>query len=190
MHVLLRREDIVLEPALQGHATGLSRNVLLGGHVGTTHTGLVLVEITDGAVDQHLHSYEGSFYVLSGEPVLYCSQCVRLHLRKESAAIEEHVAQAREIRQRTRRRDWGCRIASLFLPGAHLAISGRSLASFSTLFLFLFFVAVAAINVTFFDVRPLPPPHGRRLILYAPLAAAALVWLGSQGSAWKESHGP
>jgi quercetin dioxygenase-like cupin family protein len=71
MHVLIRREDVTLAPALQEHSTGLSRNVLLGGHTGTTHTGLTLVEMTDGSVDQHLHSYEGSFYVLSGEPVLY-----------------------------------------------------------------------------------------------------------------------
>jgi len=33
--------------------------------------GLTLVALEDGQVDSHLHSFESSFYVLSGEPVLY-----------------------------------------------------------------------------------------------------------------------
>ncbi len=32
---------------------------------------LMLVSLVDGHVDEHLHSYETSFYVLEGEPVLY-----------------------------------------------------------------------------------------------------------------------
>ena len=40
-------------------------------HTGATHTGLVLVELAGGGhVDTHLHSYESSFFVLDGEPVL------------------------------------------------------------------------------------------------------------------------
>jgi quercetin dioxygenase-like cupin family protein len=71
MYVLLRREEIALAPALEDHSTGLTRAVLIGGHNGSTHTGLTLVELSDGSVDSHLHAFEGSFYVLSGEPVLY-----------------------------------------------------------------------------------------------------------------------
>jgi quercetin dioxygenase-like cupin family protein len=71
MHVLIRREDIELERALPEHSTGLRRAVLLGGHNGTTHTGLTSVELTDGYVDSHVHSYETSFYVFEGQPVLY-----------------------------------------------------------------------------------------------------------------------
>jgi quercetin dioxygenase-like cupin family protein len=71
MHVLIRREDIRLEPALTEHSVGLRRCVLLGGHNGTTHTGLTLVELTDGYVDCHVHSYETSFYVFEGQPILY-----------------------------------------------------------------------------------------------------------------------
>jgi quercetin dioxygenase-like cupin family protein len=70
MHTLIRREEIELEPAAAGHASGLTRAVLLGGHTGTTHTGLSLIEL-DGEVDCHVHSFETTFYVLSGEPVLY-----------------------------------------------------------------------------------------------------------------------
>ena len=68
---LIRREEITLEPALPEHSEGLTRAVLIGGDTGATHTGLTLVELEDGHVDTHLHSFESSFYVFSGEPVLY-----------------------------------------------------------------------------------------------------------------------
>ena len=71
MHILIRREEIDLVPALPDHSAGLTRAVLIGGHNGSTHTGLTLVELVDGHVDTHLHSFESTFYVLSGEPVLY-----------------------------------------------------------------------------------------------------------------------
>ena len=71
MHLLIRREDVKLEPALPDHSAGLTRALLIGGHTGSTHTGLTLVELSDGHVDCHLHSFETTFYVLSGEPVLY-----------------------------------------------------------------------------------------------------------------------
>ena len=32
---------------------------------------LTLVSLVEGYVDEHLHSFETSFYVLEGEPVLY-----------------------------------------------------------------------------------------------------------------------
>ncbi len=71
MHLLIRREDVKLEPALPERSAGLTRAVLIGGHTGSTHTGLTLVELNDGHVDCHLHSFETTFYVMSGEPVLY-----------------------------------------------------------------------------------------------------------------------
>jgi quercetin dioxygenase-like cupin family protein len=71
MHILIRREEIELVPALPDHSAGLTRALLIGGHNGATHTGLTLVELTDGHVDSHLHSFETSFYVLAGEPTLY-----------------------------------------------------------------------------------------------------------------------
>ncbi|HKI92544.1 MAG TPA: cupin domain-containing protein [Gaiellaceae bacterium] len=71
MHVLIRREEIELVPALPDHSSGLTRAVLIGGHTGSTHTGLTLIELKDGHVDRHLHSFETSFYVLEGEPTLY-----------------------------------------------------------------------------------------------------------------------
>jgi quercetin dioxygenase-like cupin family protein len=67
---LVRKAEIELVPALGGRSSGLRRCVLVGGDTGATHTGLVTVELEDGHVDTHLHSYESSFFVLSGEPVL------------------------------------------------------------------------------------------------------------------------
>ena len=71
MHILIRREEIELTPALPDHSSGLTRALLIGGHNGATHTGLTLVELADGHVGMHLHSFETTFYVLSGEPALY-----------------------------------------------------------------------------------------------------------------------
>jgi len=71
MHTLIRREDIELVPALPAQSSGLIRAQLIGGHTGATHTGLTLVELADGYVDCHVHSFESTFYVLSGEPILY-----------------------------------------------------------------------------------------------------------------------
>jgi quercetin dioxygenase-like cupin family protein len=71
VHTLIRREDVELVPGLPDHSTRLRRALLIGGHTGATHTGLTLVELADGHVDTHLHSFETSFYVLEGEPVLY-----------------------------------------------------------------------------------------------------------------------
>ncbi|MDX6513405.1 MAG: hypothetical protein QOE36_2909 [Gaiellaceae bacterium] len=71
MHTVIRAEEVELVPALPERSSGLTRALLLGGHTGTTHTGLMLVELDGGHVDEHLHSFESSFYVFSGEPVLY-----------------------------------------------------------------------------------------------------------------------
>lgn len=70
-YTLIRREDVQLVPALPGRSAGLTRAALIGGHTGSTHTGLTLIELADGHVDTHLHSFETSFYVLSGEPAVY-----------------------------------------------------------------------------------------------------------------------
>ncbi len=76
---LVRREDVQLAPALPGRSGGLTTCRLVGGALGSTHMALTLVSLVDGYVDEHLHSYETSFYVLEGEPILYfAGQGVRL----------------------------------------------------------------------------------------------------------------
>ena len=73
---LVRREDIELRPALPGHSSGLTTCRLVDGSLGSTHMALTLVSLVDGHVDEHLHSFETSFYVLDGEPVLYLTVAV------------------------------------------------------------------------------------------------------------------
>lgn len=68
---LVRREDIVLADALPGRSGGLTSCRLVDGSLGSTHMALTLVSLDGGHVDEHVHSFETSFYVLEGNPVLY-----------------------------------------------------------------------------------------------------------------------
>jgi quercetin dioxygenase-like cupin family protein len=68
---LVRREDVELRAALPGHSTGVTTCRLVDGTLGSTHMALTLVSLVEGNVDEHLHSFESSFYVLDGEPALY-----------------------------------------------------------------------------------------------------------------------
>jgi quercetin dioxygenase-like cupin family protein len=68
---LVRREDVELTGALPGRSAGLTTCRLVGGALGSTHMALTLVSLVDGHVDEHVHSFETSFFVLEGEPVLY-----------------------------------------------------------------------------------------------------------------------
>ena len=68
---LVRREEIELADALPGRSSGLTTCRLVDGPSGSTHMALTLVALADGHVDEHLHSFETSFYVLEGNPVLY-----------------------------------------------------------------------------------------------------------------------
>jgi quercetin dioxygenase-like cupin family protein len=68
---LVRREDVELAPALPGRSSVRTTCRLVGGNLGSTHMALTLVSLVEGHVDEHLHSFETSFYVLEGEPILY-----------------------------------------------------------------------------------------------------------------------
>jgi quercetin dioxygenase-like cupin family protein len=68
-----RAREVELAPAagLEAHVSGLRRATLVGRQVGSVHTGFALVELEPGgAVNEHLHSTEQSFYVLRGQPCL------------------------------------------------------------------------------------------------------------------------
>ena len=71
MYALIRRESIDPVPAQEGHTVGFGRYPLVGGATGSVHMGLGLASLRDGYVDEHLHSFEESFYVLEGEPVIF-----------------------------------------------------------------------------------------------------------------------
>jgi quercetin dioxygenase-like cupin family protein len=68
---LVRREDVELADALPGRSSGLTSCRLVGGTLGSTHMALTLVSLVEGHIEAHAHSYETSFYVLEGEPLLY-----------------------------------------------------------------------------------------------------------------------
>jgi quercetin dioxygenase-like cupin family protein len=58
-------------PAFAAHSAGFTRTQLLGGRHGAIHTSTGICDLVPGGrIDPHVHSYEESFYVLAGSPVL------------------------------------------------------------------------------------------------------------------------
>jgi quercetin dioxygenase-like cupin family protein len=68
---LVRREDVLFAAQHAGRAEGFELCPLVDGPTGSTHMRLALCVLADGHVDTHVHSYEESFFVLDGGPVLY-----------------------------------------------------------------------------------------------------------------------
>lgn len=71
MHYLRRAEDIRLVPAYLGNSKDFTRSSVIDASTGSVHMGVGVCELkSGGSVDNHLHSFEESFYILEGEPVL------------------------------------------------------------------------------------------------------------------------
>jgi quercetin dioxygenase-like cupin family protein len=71
MHHVLRSDEIRPTPAYPDHSAGFSRCSLIDRSCGSVHTALGLCTIeAGGRIDTHVHSFEESFYVLEGEPIL------------------------------------------------------------------------------------------------------------------------
>ena len=71
MHHMLRARDIKMAPDYVGHSKGYARCSVIDGAAGSVHMGVGLCELkAGGRVDSHLQSFEESFYVVEGEPVL------------------------------------------------------------------------------------------------------------------------
>jgi len=68
---LHRRDDVSFTDPYPGRDSGFESCRLVDGTTGSTHMGLALCSLADGHLDRHVHSYEESFFVLEGEPVLY-----------------------------------------------------------------------------------------------------------------------
>jgi quercetin dioxygenase-like cupin family protein len=63
--------ESITPAAFAAHSTGFARTQLLGGRHGAIHTSTGLCDINPGGrIDPHVHSYEESFYVFSGNPTL------------------------------------------------------------------------------------------------------------------------
>ena len=69
-HRLVRSEDFAFADLYPGRGDGFESCRLVDGSTGATHMGLSLCSLVDGCLDTHVHSYEESFYVLEGRPVL------------------------------------------------------------------------------------------------------------------------
>lgn len=124
-----------------------------------------------------------------GDHPLYCTTCVRLHVRKENLGIQAHVAQAQEMRKRVSTRDRLCHAVSFLVPGTHRFFAERSFAACSTLFLFSLLVAVALVGNRFFDPRQLPGIGTNHYSEIVVGAAALIVWLSSLTTSFRNSHG-
>jgi quercetin dioxygenase-like cupin family protein len=73
-HRLVRREDVAFTDLYPGHGAGFESCRLVDGPTGSTHLALSLCSLADGHLDLHLHSYEESFYILEGQPVLWLDE--------------------------------------------------------------------------------------------------------------------
>jgi len=70
MHLVRHASEIELQPGYPGSSSGFSRCSLVD-EAHSVHMGLGLCGLEPGgSIDQHLHSFEESFYVLEGSPVL------------------------------------------------------------------------------------------------------------------------
>ncbi len=124
-----------------------------------------------------------------GDSPLYCTDCVRLHIKKEPVGIEAHVAQAEEIRRRVRWRDRFCRLGSLLLPGTHDAFSEKPVRGAVRLFAFAFAIALVVAGETYFSPRQLPPDSDWRGTAVAGGLAAFVIWTSANLAAWRGTHG-
>ena len=71
MHHVLHADEIRPRPAYPGSSSGFARCALVDRAAGSVHMGVGMCSLDAGAsVDEHLHSFEESFFVLEGSPVL------------------------------------------------------------------------------------------------------------------------
>lgn len=71
MHHILRTADLTLKPVYPGNSEHFMRCSLVDGAEGSVHMGLGLCALqAGGRVNTHLHSFEESFFVTEGAPIL------------------------------------------------------------------------------------------------------------------------
>src|SRR2546430_8475483 len=71
MHHVLRVDEIRPRPAYPDASNGFARCSLVDRAAGSVHMGVGMCSLdAGGSVDEHLHSFEESFFVLKGSPVL------------------------------------------------------------------------------------------------------------------------
>jgi quercetin dioxygenase-like cupin family protein len=71
MHYVAAFHDRALAPLYVGHGQGYTQASLVDHTAGSVHTGLSIGELAGGGtLPPHVHSYEESFYLLSGHAIL------------------------------------------------------------------------------------------------------------------------
>ena len=71
MHHVLRADQIRPRPEYPGSSSGFARCSLVDRAAGSVHMAVRMCALAaDGSVDEHVHSFEESFFVLEGSPVL------------------------------------------------------------------------------------------------------------------------
>jgi len=84
VHHVLRADEIRPQPAYPGASADFARCALVDAAAGSVHMGVGLCTLEpEGSVDEHLHSFEESFYILAGSPVLVLDG--RAHLLRPGA---------------------------------------------------------------------------------------------------------
>ena len=88
MHHFIRSGEIRPTTAFPNEAHGYRRFSLSDRDCGAVHTGWGLSELDAGGhVNQHLQSFEKSFYVLEGHPVLVNALIGETDFRKGSISV-------------------------------------------------------------------------------------------------------
>jgi quercetin dioxygenase-like cupin family protein len=71
MHHVVHSDRIRPQPVYPDASTGFARYSLVDRAAGSMHMAVAMCELAaEGSVDEHLHSFEESFFVLEGSPVL------------------------------------------------------------------------------------------------------------------------
>ena len=71
MHHMRTAAELRLAPAYHGHSAQFSRCSLVDHTVGSVHMGFGLCALeAGGRIDTHFHSFEESYWIVSGEPTL------------------------------------------------------------------------------------------------------------------------
>jgi quercetin dioxygenase-like cupin family protein len=84
VHHVLRADEIRPQPAYPGASADFARCALVDAAAGSVHMGVGLCTLEpEGSVNEHLHSFEESFYILAGSPVLVLDG--RAHLLRPGA---------------------------------------------------------------------------------------------------------
>jgi tetratricopeptide (TPR) repeat protein len=122
----------------------------------------------------------------AGESPVYCSQCVRVFLRKEGVGMDAQVAKTEEARRNQRRRRRERRLLSMVVPGAASVLRGAEIRGLFAGILFYSLITAVAAGDRLFPVLTMPASEN---IPWGPMifgVLALVVWVSSN---WNAAEG-